>query len=64
MGASTETGMDKETIFKYNRLDRDRISYLYYNTYFAYPLSIPLAYAIFSHLKWYAVDLSTYYEQI
>ncbi len=51
MGASTETGMDKETIFKYNRLDRDRISYLYYNTYFAYPLSIPLAYAIFSHLK-------------
>ena len=40
------------------------ISCGYYRISFAYPLSIPLTHAIFSHLKWYAVDLSTVYKQI
>jgi len=38
-------------------------SYGYYKGYFACTLSIPLTNAIFSHLTWHAVDLSTVYEQ-
>jgi len=50
-------------IFEFIQFPYSDISSCYYGLSFAYPLSIPLANAIFSHLTWHAVDLSTVYEQ-